>query len=81
MNQITEQVLSEKIAAQDAEINMLRGLLVPLLWKVGQGRMVTVPAGIVRQAVRSVESIDFRQLRSGEIRFTVKLVDKKEGKA
>jgi hypothetical protein len=74
-----EQIASEKIAAQAGEIELLRGLLVALLWKAGAGKPVTVPAGVVRQAGKTVESIDFRRLRSGEIRFTVKQADK-EGK-
>lgn len=79
MNQIMEQIASEKIAVQAEQIDQLRGLIVGLVWKAGQGKPVTVSAGSMREAAKEVESIDFRRLRSGEIRFTIVRVEK-EGK-
>lgn len=79
MNQIMEQIASEKIAEQAQVIEQLRGLVVCLVWKIGQGKQVSIPKGVVREASTRVESLDYRQLSSGELRITLKLKEKENG--
>lgn len=80
MTTVAEQVLSEKVVAQARTIQTLESMVVALVWKIGQGKPVTISAGTVKEAAKGVESMDFQQLRSGELRLKVKRVEPTEGK-
>jgi hypothetical protein len=71
MNQITESLYAEKIAEMSSQIETMRRLMVALVYEVGKGKNVSISKGNQKQADQKVGSIEFRQLATGEIRFTV----------
>ena len=71
MSQITQAVLEEKVAQLSAQVSTLQRLVVVLVYKIAKGKNVSISKGDQKQADQKIGGVDFRQMSSGEIRFTV----------
>ena len=69
---VAQQVLEEKIVELSNQLRSYQAATMFLVFKVGKGKNVSVSKGERRQAEGTIESVDFREMSSGEVRFTVK---------
>lgn len=78
MNEVTEAIYSEKVTELSAEIESRNQIIMALVFKISQGKNVTIPRGVIKQAATTIDRVTWRTMSSGELRITVTKLEREK---
>jgi hypothetical protein len=70
MQEITERLLTQRIADLEAAMVSQRAMIIALVFELGGGGQVSISRARQRQADAEVGELEARRLASGVLRFT-----------